>query len=323
MAVAENALASFFLQRKRFFQRFMDAGRTIAADKTYQSGPIAFMHIPKTCGTALTSSLRQSLLPSAALLNCFDHSLFGTFDDFASFDENLRRQIYGPQNMLPGQAEFVAGHMAFSTLRAAYPDAAFVTVLREPHCRLLSLWLFWRRHTDADLQAWARWADRVKISRQPLAAFLSDPTLACQTDNVALRMLLWPNPLIRGDRFIDEADDPTLLRAAIARLAEFSFAGIVEDENLAARLRHWLNRPFELTRENQATSYDGLLRTRLIDEVNPLAHGLLGHRSRLDSQLWMLTGKRHLPEADMSTLREFTILANFMRHGALLAGQDA
>jgi hypothetical protein len=88
-------------------------------------------------------------------------------------------------------------------------------------------------------------------------------------------------------------------------------------------LRHWLNRPFELTRENQATSYDGLLRTRLIDEVNPLAHGLLGHRSRLDSQLWMLTGKRHLPEADMSTLREFTILANFMRHGALLAGQDA
>ena len=54
--------------------------------------PLAFMHIPKTSGTAILSGL-MALAPVAGTSRYYDFSLFGSYDDFTSIDPDIRRQI--------------------------------------------------------------------------------------------------------------------------------------------------------------------------------------------------------------------------------------
>jgi len=183
------------------------------------------MHIPKTSGTALGVGMVASLQPSATVAG-FDHCLFGTFDQFDTLAQIQRQRVYDSPAWLPRAADFIFGHFALSTLRQAYPRAPTCTVLREPASRLLSHWIHWRQHTDAELASWGAWADRVRCARQPLATFLREQLAACQTDNLALRMLLWPHPLVPPDGFIDPADDDRLVREASARLRGFDFVDI-------------------------------------------------------------------------------------------------
>jgi hypothetical protein len=147
------------------------------------------MHVPKTAGTALTAGLRHALR-SQAVQGGFDGCLFDSFHDFEDIGGPVRRTIHLPPAGIPEGADLVAGHFAFSSLRRAHGSAQLITVLREPVCRLLSLWLFWRQHDDAMLAPWGKWGDSVRMSRRPLAEFLRAPLVGCQTDNQLLRMLL-------------------------------------------------------------------------------------------------------------------------------------
>ena len=129
--------------------------------------PVAFMHVPKTSGTAVTSGLASALMPSI-MVGGFDHCPFGSYRSFETVHSSIRCQIYESAESLPQPADLISGHFAFSTLRQAYPSAHYLTVLREPFSRLLSHWLFWRSHTDAELAPWGAWAERVRKSRKPL-----------------------------------------------------------------------------------------------------------------------------------------------------------
>jgi hypothetical protein len=62
--------------------------------------------------------------------------------------EKTGRLFIVSPDSIPRDERLVRAHMALSTLRAAYPGARFMTVLREPTCRLLSHWVFWRGFTD-------------------------------------------------------------------------------------------------------------------------------------------------------------------------------
>lgn len=243
------------------------------------------MHVPKTSGTSIMAALAAGHEPTA-MVGGFDHSLFGTFEDFDELSEQVAPFIYASSGVVPRGAAVIAGHMALSTLRQTYPEARFMTILREPICRLLSHWMFWRQLTDGDLAVWWPWSERVSLARQPLESFISNPILACQTDNLTLRMLLWPHPLIpRGD-FIRPADDRVLLAEATRRLMIFDFLDCVENPDLWGRIETWLQRPLTRANLNETSAIPPAYRSPLHSELTPAARQLLRERSRLDLRLW-------------------------------------
>jgi hypothetical protein len=289
------------------------------SDRFDKARPLAFMHIPKTSGSAITSGLTAALEAPSVVVG-YDHSVFGSYRHLDSIDASIRCRIYDSPACMPQNADLVVGHLAFSTLRDAYPRAQRLTLLREPCSRLLSHWLFWRQHTDAELAPWGGWADYARKSRKPLAEFISDPLLAGQTDNLMLRMLLWPHPLVPEDRFIDPVNDKRLLRAATERLLKFDFVDIVEDPAFVHRLESWLGRSFQYGLENATKPILGPFRSPLHRELTADAVDLLALRSRLDLRLWERVAARHIPDQDVARLREQTILANVARYGVLMAG---
>jgi hypothetical protein len=221
-----------------------------------------------------------------------------------------------PSPQYTPNAELVAGHFPFSALARVYPLAQYLTILREPLSRLLSHWMFWRRYTDADLEPSQEY---VKLARQPLADFLSETRLASQTDNHVVRMLLWPNPLIPNDRFIEPINDRELLRQAMARLRKFDFVDIVEGGASLLRLQRWLGYCFICGRLNETSAIPRQFRSPLESELTGEAHEYLHARSRLDLRIWSTIAANHLPEPDVRKLQERTLLTNIARYSVLMA----
>jgi hypothetical protein len=280
--------------------------------------PLSFMHIPKTSGVALMSALEGALNPGTVTKG-FDLCLFGSFRDFETMDPAVQQRIHASPASLPPESTLIAGHFSFSTLRQAFPQAQMTTILREPSSRLLSHWLFWRQQSDLTLIRLGRWADFVRHSREPLVRFLAEPAIACQTDNLALRMLLWPHPLIQGDRFIEPIHDEPLFMEAEARLRMFDFVDILENEKLSQKLEHWLGRALRYERVNETIAIPVEYRRPLSLELTSHAHELLTARSRLDLRLWTSVVKQRLPDCEITTLRERTILSNVAKYRVLMA----
>ena len=121
--------------------------------------PLAFMHIPKTSGIALTNGLRE-VLPSTTVHRRLRPSALRCVPFIRDHvSRTASNQIY--EALPPAKGiDFVAGHMAYSTLIQSRPAARFMTVLREPRSRILSLWMFWRSTRARDPRSlgciWAR-----------------------------------------------------------------------------------------------------------------------------------------------------------------------
>jgi hypothetical protein len=189
----------------------------------------------KTSGMALLNGLQAAILPNRAFRG-FDAFFFGRFGEFETISEEFRQQICLDHSDLPG-SDFVSGHIAFSTLFQRYGTANLLTILREPTSRILSHWLYWRAYTDEQLAPWGKYAEYVKQARGPLVNFLECKEIAAQTDNVSVRMLLWPHRLIPPDGFINPRNDDTLIREAIGRLKHFAFVDIIENPEMPMNLR--------------------------------------------------------------------------------------
>lgn len=159
----------------------------------------------------------------------FDRSLFGNFNNFDSIPKMMRSAIHLDPTQLPHDATTIMGHFSYHTLQTRYPQASLATVLREPTARLLSHWLYWRSLTWFAFRHWgADWSARLKLAKLPLENFLQHPAIACQTDNVVTRMLVWPNQHIPAEDFINPEHDGQLLAIARHRLSRFDYADIVE-----------------------------------------------------------------------------------------------
>lgn len=280
--------------------------------------PLIFMHVPKCSGTSLIQALvAAGMAPSA--FSGFDETLFGDFAAFESLSEQLRTSIYLDPNDLPKGTEFVAAHMSFVTLSRGFPGAQLLTLLREPVSRLLSLWLFWRSHTDEQLQDWGQWGDRVRNSRRPLVDFLRAREVACQTDNQLLRMLLWPHQLIPRDDFIDARHDAILIQAAAGRLARFSFSDLIENQSFESNLANWLGRPIVFGKFNQTANIPPSLKMPIARQLTNEAWALLEARSRLDLKLWLALAAERVPQINVHHLRRETIEITIGRHSQLMA----
>lgn len=243
------------------------------------------MHVPKTAGISFTMALRGATdIPGETF--GFDRHQFGSFDGFAQLDELQRSLVRLRVSDWPREVGFARGHVTLGTLRAAYPQHELLTVLREPRARLISLWRFWRGQSEADFASWGAWGERTRAACGPLGRFLANPLLATQTDNVLVRLLLAPHPLVPAEGFIPPAADRLLLPAARSALAGFDFVGLVEDRALEARLGRFLGRAVRLGRHNVTKPLPAARQPVLEQEMTPATLDLLERRSRLDRELW-------------------------------------
>ncbi len=276
------------------------------------------MHIPKTAGTSVITGISQFLKPSEEVRG-IDRLLLGTFDRFSEFDDEVARTIYLDGSKMP-EAKLIMGHFSYKTLTDRYPDAQLLTFLREPLSRLLSHWVYWRCMSDEYLVRWGNWQDCIKLSRGTLKEFLTDPRIACQTDNLATRMLLWPDKRIGNDSFIDPDQDSRLLRDALNRLNSVAYSDVIENQHFHANLSRWFNTDLPMMHLNPTARVPENLRIRLDKELDQETVGLLDARCRLDAKLWSILAKRRLPKGVEIPLlqRQITVKA-MARYGALLA----
>lgn len=280
--------------------------------------PLAFMQAPKTSGSALTTGLCD-VLPSTARIHGWDHAFFGAFREFETMSSGVRQDIY--QTLPPANgADFVYGQFAYSTIVQSRPAARLMTVLREPRTRLLSLWLYWRSFSDDDHAAAGAWGRVQRLTRQPLAEFLNHPEAACQTDNVYVRRLLSPHPLIPDDDFIDSAADERLASEAVARLRAFDFTDIVENPRLEDNVRAFVARPFVYRRMNE-TDVQPEFGFRLEEELAGETLLLVEHRSRLDRELWRAVASERIAGVDPTVLSDDTFRRTITRYAALISAE--
>lgn len=291
-----------------------------SAQKPYSPGsPLSFMHIPKCHGSSLIQAILEAKVRGSVVAG-FDRSMFGDFEAFESLSENARRTVY-LKNNLPEKADFVAAHMSFSTLSQWVPCGQLMTLVREPRARLLSLWLYWRSFPDESLeQHWGTlWSDRVRNSRRPLVEFLSEKSIACQTDNQVLRLLLYPHPLIPPADFIEGRHDDVLIRGAAECLRNFSFLNIVENPGLEAGLASWFGRPITIGKVNETASIPAPLKSPFADELNAAAWKLMGDRSRLDLKIWLWLAAKLMPRSDVSAFQSSVMTSTIVRNCRLMS----
>ena len=278
---------------------------------------IGFMHVPRTSGTTLVHEIGRGMGARRSAY-ALDPVLFGDFTDFDSLARPHRRMVHLDARRLPRRADLIAGHLSRATLRASGRES-LMTVLREPRSRLLSHWMFWRNHTDAELRPLGRWGERVKLARAPLSVFLSDRTVACQTDNIVTRMLLWPDPRIPVDGHIEPDADEGLREAAIAALDRFAFADLIENPGLHANLGSWLGMSLRYERRNETRPLAPGRTTSLDREMDLLTCSLMTQRCRLDTALWTHLAGRRLGAA-APAIRRQAEQAGLRRCALLLAG---
>jgi hypothetical protein len=246
--------------------------------------PLVFTHIPKTAGTALAVALGSAVRPQSPVQG-FDRAALGPFRDIDALDRNVRRKLIASPTDLPGDADFVHGHIAPYTTRTRYPGGEHLTVLREPRVRVVSHWLFSRAHTDLMLRPMAGWAEYVKLAWQPLQPYLAMPDAAFYTDNLITRVLIWPSPLAPPDGFIKPEHDEEVYQQARASLFDFDFVGVAEDPNLVDAIGAWLQCEFTLPRLNESSVVRRAMACD-VGEESERAADLLDERTRIDSRLW-------------------------------------
>lgn len=296
------------------------ASRNHAPDTTFHgedrdpTRPLFFMHIPKAAGTALRGALRSALNPRV-FVDAFDGCLSGT--------GSLATTATKPDVILNATdlpaADLVAAHMGAGTAIAHYPDAQRITFLRVPEVRILSHWLYWRAIGDEHL---IYPEDKIKIplARKSLEAFLNDERLAFELDNVATRMLLWPDDRIAPDRWISIGDD-ALLRAAMTRLSDFAYADVIENRDFKDNLSRWLNVTVQLDRQNETTFTPEHLSGMLKDELTSSVFEKLSNLTRLDRKIWSHVAQLRMSAEESEDLRSSTLMLATLRHHSLFSNQ--
>ncbi len=252
---------------------------------------LAFLHVPKSAGTAISYAIQAALLPGR-IVTGFDRSTFGDFADFDTMARRTRAQLYLSPDDISGDTEFLTGHFARSTVDQALPGARQIMLLREPSARVLSQWAYWRALPPFKHREWGAWFDRIRLAQQPLASFLAAPEVACQTDNAYVRALLWPHALIPDAGFIAPSSDASLLAEAHAAMAGLSFSSILENPRLTEGLGRYLGCALRIRSVNVTDAMPRVLQTSMPDEMTAQASELVSERSRLDRELWQSLAER-------------------------------
>jgi hypothetical protein len=187
---------------------------------------LAFLHIPKTAGTAFGEALAQRFAMDD--IAGTDRMLLPSgFSDPVLGDVARRHRAFGIGSHLD--------HDALDAIEDALHDGERlfrVTILREPRLRLISLYRHWQRSAESGLTAMEEGPREAFLSSRhlPLGAFLASghPFIRKHFRNMQARMIC-------GFGRAEFLDDAALLQAAWARMAEIDVVGTTDavDDALA------------------------------------------------------------------------------------------
>lgn len=252
----------------------------------------AFLHIPKVAGSTVTRALTAATGDRSVCPAAMDRTLFGGFGDFDLLDPARRSQVHlGTADDLASH-DVVIGHYSLQNLRHAFEPQDIATLLREPRARLLSLYTFWRGWRPERHDGWLPYQASQRAAEREWPSFLTDPSIAAQTDNVALRMVVGSDPRIPVDGFIDERHHDELVDLALGHLGELGHVGVIDSGPVCwARLGSWLDTELDIGVVNQTVD-EAQLPTDW-DHWIPEGGAAVDARTAADSRLWAATAQRH------------------------------
>lgn len=275
---------------------------------------IVHMHIPKSAGTSMNSAIMAAVSPKRPHVG-IGPMIFGSFGDFDTIPASTREMIFLTSDVMRVDADYVGGHVDFGVLETCYPHGFYLTVVREPVCRLLSNWLFWRSWPWPTEDFWGAWGNVIHHSRWSLRDFLNDKSNATNTDNLTARMLLGVTNVTPEADFIREEDNKAVLNAAMLALDRFAFIDIAENPRLFPNLSEWLGVEVGEFKENELMQMPEEFRGNLAAELDEETMELAQHRSRLDLQIWQHVAR--LAGFDPEPLRIATLAKCVARSSAI------
>jgi hypothetical protein len=175
-------------------------------------GHIAYFHVPKCSGTTVTEFFARKFGSEAVLTNT------------TTFDYLVTPSIY-----LHNYKVF-AGHISYDCVPLLPSDCSFVTVLRSPYSRLLSLYHYYLG-LDANLH---QPASAVLAKRMDFHDWLEcqDPTVVVETRNAIVRQFV-PDSFFRNR---NPACPHNMLKVAEDFVGRFTAVGFVEELSVTKQI---------------------------------------------------------------------------------------
>ncbi len=271
-------------------RRSANHGGSNQADASTEGGvrPFAFLHVPKSAGSSVVASLRTGLADHRWSDHVFDPTWMGPYRN----DERpagLRHQVLEDRADLQG-VDAVAGHFTLATLQTRFDLGDIATVVREPRCRLLSHYEYWRGLTDEARTAELPWQSSTSAVHLDFADWLLDESIAYQTDNVLIRLLV-DDPAIPDNSFIPNEALARVARIASTKIRRLGFVGLVEQGDGAFDgLGAFVGVPLERQRLNVTRRASSLPVD--IDAVFERAVPALAARTAGDALVWSEAARR-------------------------------
>jgi hypothetical protein len=252
-----------------------------------------YLHVPKAAGSSVMSALHAVAGDRTVYRPTMDRTLFGPFDRFDDLPERRRAMVHTGDDHELAAHDIVIGHFALPSLQAGRQLSDIVMILREPRARLISHYSFWRGWTDAAHDDWEPYGASRRAAELDWPDFVEDPSIAAQTDNVALRLLLGDDPRVPIDDFIDPADSDSLVADAIERLARLGHVDVIEHGDAVwGRLGAWIGHDLRAERRNETVDASGRP-TDWPRWFTPRSALALCRRTALDRELWNAAAERH------------------------------
>jgi hypothetical protein len=238
--------------------------------------PVVFVHIPKTAGTSFTGYLvthfrREEIAPPY-------------FGDLATLESTRGKR-------------FVAGHFLLSQALGVFPNAFFLTFLREPVARIQSQYRSfhdpakltdaWRQHMSAEALEDIEFAQRATFEEFVLS---KRPSIRGHIDNVQTAFLA--DAGLEGRAALESA-----IRNLQTRISFFGIQERFEEALELFRFQTGSKKPFTVPREHRNLSVPadlglGAKGRRRLEELVALDAGLYAAARRLFwaryTQLWLL-----------------------------------
>jgi hypothetical protein len=169
------------------------------------SGHIAYFHVPKCSGTSVTEFFSRKFGTGSVLTNTTTLDYFTTPSTYFS------------------SYKVFAGHISYDCVALLPNDCSFVTVLRNPHSRLLSLYRYYRG-LDASLYL-PQSAVLAKTMDFHDWLDCNDPFVIIETRNAIIRQFV-PDSFFRNH---SSACPHNMLKAAGDFINRFHTVGFVEE----------------------------------------------------------------------------------------------
>lgn len=201
------------------------------------------------------------------------------------FGEPTQRDLYcwWRSDVVPTRPGRIVGHFPYEALaEAAPPDAAWLTVLRDPVERSISHWWHYSLNPDD-----APWPD-VFREGVTLERWCTDPIFSSDSSDAQTRYLAW---LPEADRaavleqrpVAPVPDDAVAL--ALERLTSFSWVGVTERHHEGLQLLAYTLRQIPPARRSPINEGD---RRPSLAEVHPALQQALAERNRGDEEVHRL-----------------------------------